>query len=159
MTCDFCVDWFPTQWELFAKKRSSKERKKSRPSDSVPPAPRASPRVGTPSGVPQPGTSSSSFSRPSGGQDKRGGLRVHLMLCPLRLPPLPLGLGLARERGGGGEVSLDIRLLRASVPLSLQFLRKLERGRLLVRSGLPLPVPLPRLLLPVHHRTLDDVMN
>ena len=105
MTCDFCVDWSPAQWELFAKKRSYKERKKSRPSGSVPPSPGTSPRAGTPSGVPQPGTSSSSFSRPSGGQDKRGGggLRVHLVLCPVRLPPLPLGLGLAR--GGGGSVS------------------------------------------------------
>ena len=73
MTCDFCVNWSPAQWELFAKKRSYKERKKSRPSGSVPPAPGASPRAGTPSGVLQPGTSSSSFSRPSGGQDKRGG--------------------------------------------------------------------------------------
>ena len=60
------------------------------------------------------------------------------------------------ERGG---VSLDIRLLRASVPLSLQPLLELERGRLLGRSGLPLPAPLPRLLLPAHHRTLDDVMS
>ena len=67
-----------------------------------PPAPWATPRAGTSSEVPQPGTSSSSFSRPSGGQDKRGGggLRVHLVLCPGRLPPLPLDLGLAR---GGGE--------------------------------------------------------
>ena len=105
MTCDFCVNWSLAQWELFAKKRSYKERKKSRHSGSVPPAPGASPRAGTPSGVLQPGTSSSSFSGPSGGQDKRGGgLRVHLVLCPVRLPPLPLGLGLARG-GGGGSVS------------------------------------------------------
>ena len=99
MTCDFCVDWSPAQWELFAKKRSYKERKKSHLSGSVPPAPEASPRAGTPSGVLQPGNS---FSRPSGGQDKKGGLRVHLVFCPVRLPPLPLGLGLARG-GGGGE--------------------------------------------------------
>ena len=65
--------------------------------------------------VPQPGTSSSSFSRPSGGQDKRGGLRVHLVLCPERLPPLPLDLGLAR--GGGGSVSgrSSVACERASV--------------------------------------------
>ena len=73
MTCDFCADWSVAQWELFTKKRSYKERKKSRPSGSVPPAPQASPRAETPSGVSQPGTSSSSFSRPSGGQDERGG--------------------------------------------------------------------------------------
>ena len=65
MTCDFCVNWSPAQWELFAMKRSYKERKKSRPSGSVPPAPGASPRAGTSSEVPQPGTSFSS-SRLSG---------------------------------------------------------------------------------------------
>ena len=80
---------------------------------------------------------------------------MHLVFCPVGLPPLPLGLGLAR----GGGVSLDSRLLRASAPLSLQLLRELERGRLLVRSGLPLPASLPRLLLPVLHRTLDNVKN
>ena len=32
MTCDFCVDWSPAQWELFAKKRTYAERKRSRPS-------------------------------------------------------------------------------------------------------------------------------
>ena len=72
MTCDFCADWSAAQWELFTKKRSYKERKKSRPSGSVPPAPKTSPRAETPSGVSQPRTSSSSFSRISGGQDKRG---------------------------------------------------------------------------------------
>ena len=56
------------------KKPSYKERKKpSRPSGSVPPAPLASSRAETPSGASQPGTSSSSLSRPSGGQGKREG--------------------------------------------------------------------------------------
>ena len=76
MTCDFCVGWSPAQWELFAKKRTYKEGKRSCSSGSVPPALEAMPRAGTSSEVPQPGTSSSSFSRPSGGQDKRGGTRV-----------------------------------------------------------------------------------
>ena len=53
-------------------------------------------------------------------------------------------------------VSLD---MRASAPLSLQPLRELGRGRLLGRSGLPLPAPLPLLLLPAHHSTLGDVMS
>ena len=103
MTCDFCVGWSPAQWELFAKKRTYKERKRSRPSGSVPPAPEAMTRAGTSSEVPQPGTSSSSFSRPSGGQDKRGGSPGCTWCC------VP---------GGGGGVSLDIRPLRASAPLS-----------------------------------------
>ena len=77
LTCEFCVGWSPAQWELFAKKRAYKDRKKSRPSGSVPPVPGALPRAGTSSEVPQPGTSSSSSSsRPSGGQVKRGGSQV-----------------------------------------------------------------------------------
>ena len=81
---------------------------------------------------------------------------MHLVLCPERLPTLPLDLGRVRGGGGGG---LDICPLRASAPLSLQPLRELGRGRLLSRSGLPLPAPLPRLLLPAHHSTLGDVMG
>ena len=56
-------------------------------------------------------------------------------------------------------MSLDVRPWRSSVPLSLLPLRELERGRLLVRDGLPLPALLPRLLLPVHHSMLRDVMS
>ena len=117
-TCDFCVNWVPAQWELFAQKRSYKEQKKSHPSGSVPLAPGASPRTGTPSGVQQPGTSSSSFSRPSGGQDNRGGLRVHLVLSREASSPPAWPRSSERERErerGGGGVSLDISLLRASV--------------------------------------------
>ena len=101
MTCDFCIGWIPGQWELFAKKRTYKERKQSRPSGSVPPAPGASPHAGTSSEVSQPGTSSSSFSRPSGGQDKRGVSGCTWCCVTEGLPPLLLDLGLAR--GGGGE--------------------------------------------------------
>ena len=89
------------------------------------------------------------------GRIRREGLRVHLVLCPVRLPLLPLDLGLAR----GGGVSLDVRPLSVSTPLSLQLLRELESGGLLSRSGLPLPAPLPRLLLPAHHSTLGNVMS
>ena len=63
------------------------------------------------------------------------------------------------SESGVGGVSLDIRPLRASVPLSLQPLRELGRGRLLGRDGLPLPAPLPWLLLPAHHSILRDVMS
>ena len=52
-----------------------------------------------------------------------GGLGVHLVLCPVRLPLLSLDLGLAR----GGEVSLDVRLLRASAPVSSAPLGAAER--------------------------------
>ena len=156
MTCDICADWSAAQWEQFVKKRSYKERKKpSRPSGSVPPAPLASPRAETPSGVSQPGTSSSSLSCPSGSRGRGRGLGVHLVLGPGRLPPLPLDLGPTRGVG----VCQDFRLFRASALLLLQLLQELEKWELLGRSGLPLPAPLPRLSLPIPRRTLYDVRN
>ena len=75
LTCDFCAVWSAEQWERFTKKRSYKERKKHRPSGSVPPAQQTSPRAETSSGVSCPGTSSSSSSRPLGGQGKQEGSR------------------------------------------------------------------------------------
>ena len=71
LTCDFCAVWSAAQWERFYKKRSYKERKKHRPSGSVPPEQQTSPRAETSSGVSRPGTSSSSSSRPLGGQGKQ----------------------------------------------------------------------------------------
>ena len=133
LTCDFCIGWSSSQWETFAKKCTYKERKRSRPSGSLPPATKTSPRAGTSSEVLHPEASSS---LPSGGQAKKGDLGMHLVLCPLRLPPLPLGLGPAR----GVEVSL----VRASALLLLLLLWVLERGELLVCSGRPLLELLPR---------------
>ena len=53
-TCDICAFWPAAQWELFVKKRSYIDRMKpSCPSGYVPPAPLASPRAETPSGVSQ----------------------------------------------------------------------------------------------------------
>ena len=76
LTCDFCAVWSAEQWERFTKKRSYKQRKKHRPSGSVPPAQQTSPRAETSSGVSRPGTSSSSSSsRPLGGQGKQEGSR------------------------------------------------------------------------------------
>ena len=72
MTCDFCAVWSAEQWALFAKKRSYKERK-HRPSGSAPPAQQTSPCAETSSGVSRPGTSSSSSSRPLGGQERGEG--------------------------------------------------------------------------------------
>ena len=142
MTCDFCVGWSPSQWEAFAKKCSYKERKRlSRPSGSLPPAAATSPRARTSSEGLRPEASSSSL--PSGGQAKRGGLRMHLVLRPMSLPLLPLDLGPAR----GVEVFLVARPV------------ELGRGRLLVRSGRPLPLPLPRSPLPAHHSMLCDVVS
>ena len=102
MTCDFCVDWSPAQWELFAKKRTCAERKHSCPSGSVPSAPKASPRARTSSEVTQPGTSSSSSSRPSGGQDKRGGSRGAPGVVPHEASSPPVR---PRSSERGGSVS------------------------------------------------------
>ena len=89
------------------------------------------------------------------GRLRGGDLRVHLVLRPVRLPLLPLDLGPAR----GVEVSLVAHLVCASELLPPRLLRELGRGRLLVRSGRPLPAPLSRLPLPAHHSTLCDVVS
>ena len=78
---------------------------------------------------------------------------MHLVLCLVRLPLLPLDLGPARGVG----VPLGIRLGRAgSLPLLL-LLRKEEERELPARCRRPFPVS-PRLLtLPNSHRTFYDV--
>ena len=89
------------------------------------------------------------------GRLRRGSLGMHLVLRPVRLPPLPLNLGPAR----GVEVYLVARLVRSSVLLSLLLLQELESGELLVSSGGPLPALLPQWPLPAHHCTLRDVVS
>ena len=147
MTCDFCVGWLPSQWEAFAKKRAYKDRFPLRrrlllvrgllwKSCALRPLPLLLPSL----------------------QEVRlrgRGLGMHLVLRPMRLPLLPLDLGPAR----GVEVSLVARPVRASVLLPPRLLRELGRGKLLVRNGLPLPAPLPRLPLPAHHSTLCDMVS
>ena len=155
LTCDICVEWSSAQWEAFVKKRSYAERKRSRPSGCLPPAPKISPRARTSSEVKHPEASFSSSSLPSGGQVKRGGLGRHLVLRPVRLPLLPLDFSPARWV----VECLVARLVRASDLLPSLLLRELGSGRFLVRSGRPLPAPLPRLPLPAHHSTLCDVVS
>ena len=104
MTCDFCVSWSLGQWELFAKKRTYKERKRSRPSGSVPLPRGLRPARELLRKFHSLGLPPLLFPALQGGRIKGGGLRVHLVLCPGRLPPLPLDLGLAMG-GGGGSVS------------------------------------------------------
>ena len=101
MTCDFCAVWSAEQWELFAKKRSYKERK-HRPSGSAPPAQQTSPRTETSSGVSRPGTSSSSSSRPLGGQGKREGSRGAPGVV-LGGAPSPPARPRSSERGGSAS--------------------------------------------------------
>ena len=101
MTCDFCAVWSAEQWELFAKKRSYKERK-HRPSGSAPPAQQTSPRAETSSGVSRPGTSSSSSSRPLGGQGKREGSQGAPGVV-LGGAPSPPARPRSSERGGSAS--------------------------------------------------------
>ena len=155
-TCDICAFWSAAQWELFVKKRSYIDRMKpSCPSGYVPPAPLASPRAETPSGVSQLGLLPLLFPTLQVVRGRGGGLGMHLVLCPGGLPPLPLDLGPARGVG----VLLDYCLLRASA-LSLRWLlRELAKGELLDRSGLFCARYAPRLSLTIPRRTLDDVGN
>ena len=101
LTCDFCAVWSAEQWELFAKKRSYKERKQC-PSGSIPPAQQTSPRAETSSGVSLPGTSSSSSSRPLGGQEKQGGSRGAPGVV-LGGAPSPPARPRSSERGGSAS--------------------------------------------------------
>ena len=100
LTFDFCVEWSSTQWEAFAKKRSYAKRKRSRPSGSLPPAPKTSPHARTSSEVKHPEASSSSL--PSGGQAKREESRVRdapgAASREASSPPARLR---SSERGGG----------------------------------------------------------
>ena len=133
LTCDICVEWSSAQWEAFAKKSSYAERKRSRPSGSLPPAPKTSPRARTSSEVKHPEASSS---LPSGGQAKRGGLGMHLVLRPVGLPLLPLDLGPAR----GVEVPQVARPVRASLLLSPLLLQELRRGSCSFAADAPCPL-------------------
>ena len=115
-TCDIVLFWSAGQWELFIKKCSYfVHMKPSCPSGYVPPAPLASPRAETPSGVSQLGLLPLLFPALQVVRSRGGGFGMHLVFCPGGLPPLPLDLGPARGVG----VLLDYCLLRAST-LSLR---------------------------------------
>ena len=105
MTCDFCAVWSAEQWELFAKKRSYKERK-HRPSGSAAPAQQTSPRAETSSGVSRPGTSSSSSSRPLGGQERGEGSQGAPGVVSGGAPSPP-ARPLSSERGGSASRHLS----------------------------------------------------
>ena len=85
-----------------------------------------------------------------------GGLRVHLVLCPVRLPPLPLGLSLAR--GGWGSVSghSSVARERASVSSAPSGAGK---GKVARSQRMPPARAASSVSLPAHRRTLDDVVS
>ena len=87
--------------------------KPSCPSGYVPPAPLASPRSETPSGVSQLSLLPLLFPTLQVVRSRGGEFGMHLVLCPGGLPPLPLDLGPARGVG----VLLDYCLLRTSASL------------------------------------------
>ena len=116
-TCDIVLFWSAAQWELFYKEVllfcSYEAFLPFRLCSTC--AVGFSPR-GNSFGCFATGPSSSSLSRPSGGQESRWGVRdAPVFFCPGGLPPLPLGLGPARGVG----VLLDYCLLRTST-LSLR---------------------------------------
>ena len=78
---------------------------------------------------------------------------MHLVLCLVGLPPLPLGLGRAR----GVEVLLGICLACAGSLPPLLCLRVVEVGRLPALDRLPFPVSPSLWTLPHSHRTFHDV--
>ena len=124
-TCDICAFCSAAHLELFVKKRSYIDRMKpSCPSGYVPPAPLASPRAETPSGVSQLGLLPLLFPNLQVVSGRGGGLGMHLVLCPGGLPPLPLDLGPVRGVG----VLLDYCLLRASAHSLRWLLRELAKG-------------------------------
>ena len=152
MTCDFCAQWSSTLWEAFAKKRFYKEKKRSRPSGSLPPVPKTSPRALTSSEVMLPEASSSSL--PSGGQAKREESRGAPGAASREVSSPPARL---RSSERGGSVSGRSSGVRERAPVS--FGSWGGGGLLLVRSGHPLPALLPRWPLPAHHCTLCDVVS
>ena len=87
------------------------------------------------------------------GRRSRGGLGVHLVLCLVGLPLLPLNLGPARGVG----VPLGIRLARAGSLLLLLLLREVEERELPARCRRLFPASLSLLTLPNSHRTFHDV--
>ena len=118
LTCDICNIWSAAQWEQFVKKRSYKDHKKSssaRPSGSVPPAPLTSPRAETPSGASQSGTSSSSLSRPLGGQARREGSQGAPGAVSREASSPPTG---SRSSERGGSVSGLSSVAREHAPSS-----------------------------------------
>ena len=119
---------------FFGKKRSYKERK-SRPSGSAPLLSRPPPARKLLWEFRALGLPSASSSRPLGGQGSRGGLRVHLVLCLVGLPPLPLGLGLARGVGVPPGICLA---WAGSLPPLLR-LRAVEVWKLPALDRLPFP--------------------
>ena len=130
--------------------------KPSCPSGYVPPAPLASPRAETPSGVSHLSLLPLFFPTLQVVRSRGVGFGMHLVLCTGGLPPLPLDLG----PGRGVGVLLNYCLLRASA-LSLRcLLRELAKGELLDRSGLFFYARYdPRLSFTIPRRMLDDVGN
>ena len=152
MTCDFCAVWSAEQWALFAKKRSYKERK-HRPSGSAPPAQQTSPRAETSSGVSRPGTSSSSSSRPLGGQERGEGSQGAPGVVSGGAPSPP-----ARPRSSerGGSASRHLSGVSGLAPSSPSPSGGGGAG-VAALDRLPIPASSSLWTLPHSHRTFHDV--
>ena len=153
MTCDFCAVWSAEQWELFANKRSYKERK-HRPSGSAPSAQQTSPAAETSSGVSRPGTSSSSSSRPLGGQGKQGGVSGGTWCCVWWGFLSSRSVSVERE----GWKCLWAFVWRGRARFLLSFAFGWWRwGSCPLSTDFPFPVSPSLWTLPHSHRTFHDV--
>ena len=107
-TCDIVLFWSAAQWELFIKKCSYfVHMKPSCPSGYVPPAPLASPRAETPSGVSQLGLLPLLFPALQVVRSRGGGFGMHLVFLSLGASSPPAGFR-SSERVGSASGLLSV---------------------------------------------------
>ena len=122
MTCDFCVGWSSAQWELFPRKEPIRNGNDLALQVLFPLCRRLCPARELLRKFRSLGLPPLLFPALQGGRIRGGGsLRVHLVLCPGRLLPLPLDLGRARGGGGGKCLWTFVRCSRARLCLFSPF--------------------------------------
>ena len=132
------------------------ECKHSRPSGSVPPAPKTSPHARTSSEVAQPWTSSSFSSLPLGGQVKKGESRGAPSVAP-REGSSPPARPRSIEKDGSVSSCSSGTCECASVSSAPSGVVEGEVAH--SQQMPPLPAPLPRLPLPAHRSMLCDAIS
>ena len=152
--------WSAAQWELFVKKCSYIDRMKSScPSGYVPPAPLASPRAETPSGVSQLGLLPLLFPALQVVRGRGGGARDAPSIVS-RGTSSPLAGSRSSERGGSASGLLSVareHALTSRAPLGVGEGRVARSQRSFFFFFYARYAP--RLSLTIPRRTLDDVGN
>ena len=129
--------------------------KPSCPSGYVPPAPLASPRAETPSGVSHLNLLPLLFPTLQVVRSRGGGFGMHLVLCPGGLPPLPLDLG---QREGWECFWTIVCCARARSRFAASF-GSWRRASCTIAAVFFYARYDPRLSFTIPRRTLDDVGN